>query len=176
KKFQIAWSIGDMCHDLLPTPRTQPQLQDSNPLKTTPMTALSSDRYLANSLSSPRQSPPIIAHQRHQPPPLAASLAITAMTATSAPVLAITLPIAATSAPAHAETPITDHNHASLLPDLRTPRLAPAPSSPPHHHVSLHFQCKTSTPRNMSQPCPTSCGPWVSPQAPVLWPTTGTWA
>ncbi|KAG6897526.1 hypothetical protein C0993_007475, partial [Termitomyces sp. T159_Od127] len=65
------------CHDPLPTPRTQPWPQDSNPLKTTPTTAPGPDCYPANFLGSPRPSPPITARQRHQPPPPAASLVIT---------------------------------------------------------------------------------------------------
>ncbi|KAG6862754.1 hypothetical protein C0993_001647, partial [Termitomyces sp. T159_Od127] len=39
--------------------------------------------------------------------------------------------------------------------------------SPPHYHVSLRFQCKTSVPRDMSQSHPTLCSPQVSPQAPA---------
>ncbi|KAG6882217.1 hypothetical protein C0993_011482, partial [Termitomyces sp. T159_Od127] len=76
---------------------------------------LQPDRYPANSLSSPRPSPPITTCQRHQPLPLAASPAITAMTATSVPVSAITPPIAATSALAPPVTPglRQDPHHAS---------------------------------------------------------------
>ncbi|KAG6883007.1 hypothetical protein C0993_008316, partial [Termitomyces sp. T159_Od127] len=107
--------LSPRCHDLLPTPGTQPRPQDSNPLLTTPTTAPGPDRYPANSLSSPRPSLAITAYQCHQPPPLAASLAITAVTATSAPVSAITPPIATTSAPAPPVTPspCQDPHHAS---------------------------------------------------------------
>ncbi|KAG6859295.1 hypothetical protein C0993_004161, partial [Termitomyces sp. T159_Od127] len=133
-----------------------PRPRDSNPVKTTPTTAPGPDRYPANSLGSPQPSLPITTHQRHQPPPLVASLAITAVTATSAPVSAITPPIAATSAlaPPVIPGPHRDPHHASrsriTAADLRTPRPAPTPSSPHHHHVSLCFQCETSTPHDMS--------------------------
>ncbi|KAG6876030.1 hypothetical protein C0993_006143, partial [Termitomyces sp. T159_Od127] len=131
-----------------------------------------------------RPSPAITAtshhHLRHPP-------AITAMTATSAPVLAITPPIAATSVPALA-TPITsntrhppglhrDPHYASQScitdqPDLCMPCPAPAPFSLPHHCVSPCFQYKTSTLHNMSQPHPALHSLQVSPQAPVLRPAT----
>ncbi|KAG6863498.1 hypothetical protein C0993_011269, partial [Termitomyces sp. T159_Od127] len=118
-----------------------PRPQDSNPLKTTPTTAPGPDRYPANSLGSPRPSPPITACQRHQPPPLAASPAITAVTATSALVSAITPPIAATSAPAPPITPgpHQDPHHASqsritaARPPHATPRSCFLLTAPPLH-------------------------------------------
>ncbi|KAG6882462.1 hypothetical protein C0993_010461, partial [Termitomyces sp. T159_Od127] len=80
------------------------------------------------------------------------------------------------SPPACTKTPIMHYDHASLPLNLHMPCPAPAPSSPPHHYMSLHFQCKTSTPHDISQSCPTPCGPQVSPQAPVPQPATGTQA
>ncbi|KAG6882164.1 hypothetical protein C0993_011736 [Termitomyces sp. T159_Od127] len=150
------------CHDLLLTPRTQPWPWDSNPPKTTPTTAPGPDRYPANSLGNPRLSLAITARRHHQPPPLAAfpaitghyrhshrhlrhPPAITAVTATSVPVSAITLPIAATSTPAPPVTPspCRDLHHASrsciTATNLCSPHPASAPSSPHHHHVSLRF-------------------------------------
>ncbi|KAG6894348.1 hypothetical protein C0993_011748 [Termitomyces sp. T159_Od127] len=88
---------------ILSRPATDPQ--DANPLKTTPTTAPGPDRYLVNSLGSPRPSPPITARHHHSHHHLRHSPAITAMTATSAPVSAITPPIAATSALAPPVTP-----------------------------------------------------------------------
>ncbi|KAG6875602.1 hypothetical protein C0993_008336 [Termitomyces sp. T159_Od127] len=46
-------------YDPLPTPETEAQLQNSNPLKTTPTTILGLDRYLANHLSNPWPSLPV---------------------------------------------------------------------------------------------------------------------
>ncbi|KAG6881383.1 hypothetical protein C0993_001734, partial [Termitomyces sp. T159_Od127] len=47
------------CHDLLPTSGTQPRPRDSNPPKTIPTTTPGLDRYLANSPSHHRPSPPV---------------------------------------------------------------------------------------------------------------------
>ncbi|KAG6874853.1 hypothetical protein C0993_011935, partial [Termitomyces sp. T159_Od127] len=84
---------------------TQLRPQDPNPLKTTPTTAPGPDRYPANSLGSLRPSLAITACHHHSHRHLRHPLAITTVTATSAPVLAITPPIAATSAPAPPVTP-----------------------------------------------------------------------
>ncbi|KAG6867789.1 hypothetical protein C0993_011056, partial [Termitomyces sp. T159_Od127] len=180
-----------------------PQPWDSNPLKTTPTTTLGPDRYLANSLSSPRPSLPITAHQRHQPPPPAASPAITAHHCLSPPQPP---PLAASPGHHHHDHHIsaslgyhTAHSHHisagttrhprpmprppscitithHCRPNLRMPHPAPAPSSPHRHHMSLHFQYKTSAPHDMSQPHPALRGPQVSPQAPAPLLATGTWA
>ncbi|KAG6876139.1 hypothetical protein C0993_005366 [Termitomyces sp. T159_Od127] len=93
---------GDPCHDPPPTSGTRPQPWDSNPPKTTPTTAPGLDRYLANSpshhrpslavnatshhhLQHPWPSPPITTHCHHSHRHSWHPLAITAMTATSAP-------------------------------------------------------------------------------------------
>ncbi|KAG6861368.1 hypothetical protein C0993_002721, partial [Termitomyces sp. T159_Od127] len=103
-------------HNPLSTPETQAWSQYSHSLKTTPTTAPGLDRYLANHLNNLWPSPPPATATSSIP------LAITAMTTTSAPALAITPPMTATSAPAlatpdallaHAETPIMHHDHAS---------------------------------------------------------------
>ncbi|KAG6865303.1 hypothetical protein C0993_008160, partial [Termitomyces sp. T159_Od127] len=76
-------------------------------------------------LGRPPQQPSgiTVCHHHQPPPPPATPPAITAMTVTSALALAITPPVTATSAPApatpgappaHAETPIMHHDHASL--------------------------------------------------------------
>ncbi|KAG6884443.1 hypothetical protein C0993_011069 [Termitomyces sp. T159_Od127] len=107
---------------------TQPQPQDSNPPKTTSTTAPGPDRYLANSpshhrpsppinatshryLQHPWPSPPIAAHHHYSHRHLRHPLAITAMTATSAPGLGYHI----TSAPAPSITPgpRQDSHHAS---------------------------------------------------------------
>ncbi|KAG6876972.1 hypothetical protein C0993_011447, partial [Termitomyces sp. T159_Od127] len=94
-------ALNGTCHDLLPTPGTQPQPWDSNPPKTTPTTAPGPDCYLANSSGYHRPSPAINAtshlYLRHPWPSLAITghchhshrhswhpPAITAVTATSA--------------------------------------------------------------------------------------------
>ncbi|KAG6876705.1 hypothetical protein C0993_000969 [Termitomyces sp. T159_Od127] len=117
-----------LCHDPLPTSRTQPQPQDSNPPKTTPTTAPGPDRYPANSPGHHRPSPPVNTtshrHLRHpQPsPPIATRHphshhhsrhppAITAMTATSAPGLGYHITPA--PAPPIIPGPRRDPHHAS---------------------------------------------------------------
>ncbi|KAG6882619.1 hypothetical protein C0993_009835 [Termitomyces sp. T159_Od127] len=123
------------------------------------------DRYPANSFDSP-------GHHRPPPPVTATShcylrhpLAITAVTATSAPVLAIMLPIAATSAPALA-TPVTpspcrDPHHASqscITTDLTFARHTPL-LLPPHHPTTVCLCISSMKPPrrvtclNLTPPC-----------------------
>ncbi|KAG6882635.1 hypothetical protein C0993_009773, partial [Termitomyces sp. T159_Od127] len=112
------------------TTRYQPQ--DSNSLKMTPMTAPDLDCYPATTLTT-------LGHHRPSLPPATATpsilLVITAVTATSALIPAITPSITTTSAPApatpdtplaHAETPIMHHNHTSPL--TQPPHAMPTPA------------------------------------------------
>ncbi|KAG6882951.1 hypothetical protein C0993_008525 [Termitomyces sp. T159_Od127] len=147
------------------------------------MTAPGPDHYPANSLGNPRPSPPITAPSPPQPPPLVASpghhccdhhisTGLGYHTTHSRHISAGTThhPQPALRPPSH----ITIAHHRQ--PNLCTPHPAPAPSSPPYYHMSLHFQYETSMLHDMSQPRPAPHGPWVSPQAPAPQPATGTWA
>ncbi|KAG6897322.1 hypothetical protein C0993_007607, partial [Termitomyces sp. T159_Od127] len=152
-----------------------PWPQDLNPLKITSTTALGPDRYPANSLGSPRPSPAITACHRHSHRHLRHPLAITAMTTTSAPVSAITLLIASTSALAPPVAPglRRDPYHASQSCITATRPLHAMPCS---RSLLTAPPLRVSALCNMSQPCPAPRGLQVSPQAPVPRPAAGTQA
>ncbi|KAG6863431.1 hypothetical protein C0993_011473, partial [Termitomyces sp. T159_Od127] len=142
---------------------TQPRPQDSNPPKTTPTTAPGPDHYPTNSLGSPQPSPPITACQRHQPPPSAASLAITAhhcLSLPQPPPLAASLShhrydchITAglgyhTALSCHISPGTTHHPP----PPAEPPNMHPNPETPIMHHNHASLPPNLHTPRPAPAP------------------------